>query len=266
MELKPVYTVKNLSFAYPKHSVLDGVDLALYPGEVVSLLGPNGCGKSTLIRLMLRLLEGKGDIRLHGQPLYNYNHRDIATHVAYIPQYHNVPFGYSVEEMVLMGRVSKLGFFAHPSRRDRDIARAALERVGIADLASRPFGQLSGGQKQMVLLARAIAQEVRTFIMDEPVNGLDYGNQMRLLRMITELAAEGYTFLKTTHYPDHALLVSTRVIVMHGGKIIANGDPDAVITPRMLRHVYDVDAEVIRHRERGWCVPHFTSPSHTPCS
>jgi len=266
MELKPVYTVKNLSFSYPKRAVLRGIDLALYPGEVVSLLGPNGCGKSTLIRLMLRLLEGKGDIRLHGEPLYNYRHRDIATHVAYIPQYHNVPFGYSVEEMVVMGRVSKLGFFAHPSKRDHDIARAALERVGIADLAARPFGELSGGQKQMVLLARAIAQEVRTFIMDEPVNGLDYGNQMRLLGMITELAAEGYTFLKTTHYPDHALLVSTRVVVMNGGKIIADGDPDRVITPQMLRHVYDVEADVIRHRERGWCVPHFNHPIQTSCS
>ena len=259
MELNPVYTVKNLSFSYPKRSVLRGVDLALYPGEVVSLLGPNGCGKSTLIRLMLRLLEGKGDIRLYGEPLYHYSHREIATQVAYIPQYHNVPFGYSVEEMVVMGRISKLGFFAHPSKRDRSIARAALERVGIADLAARPFGQLSGGQKQMVLLSRAIAQEVQTFIMDEPVNGLDYGNQMRLLRMITELAGDGYTFLKTTHYPDHALMVSTRVVVMNGGKIIADGDPHTVITPQMLHNVYDVEAEVIRHHDRHWCIPRFNS-------
>jgi iron complex transport system ATP-binding protein len=261
MELNPVYHVKDLSFAYPKRQVLHGIDLTLYPGEVVSLLGPNGCGKSTLIRLMLRLLEGEGDIRLGGVPLQRYAPRDIAAKVAYIPQYHNVPFGYSVEEMVVMGRVSKMGFFAHPSRKDYGIARQALRRVGIADLAKRPFGQLSGGQKQMVLLARAIAQEVTTFIMDEPVNGLDYGNQMRLLGMITELAAEGYTFLKTTHYPDHALLVSTCVVVMHEGRIIADGVPDAVISPQMLHDVYGVQADILRHREQNWCVPRFDSGS-----
>ena len=259
MELAPVFSIKNLSFSYPKRSVLHGVDLALYPGEVVSLLGPNGCGKSTLIRLMLRLLEGKGDIRLHAQPLYNYSHQAIASHVAYIPQYHNVPFGYSVEEMVVMGRISKLGFFAHPGKRDRDIARKALKRVGIEALAARPFGELSGGQKQMVLLARAIAQEVKTFIMDEPVNGLDYGNQMRLLGMIVELAQEGYTFLKTTHYPDHALLVSSRVVVMSEGNIIASGDPHEVITPQMLQSVYGVEADIIHHQQRHWCIPNFNA-------
>ncbi len=255
MELAPVYTVKNLSFSYPKRDVLHGVDLSLYPGEVVSLLGPNGCGKSTLIRLMLRLIEGKGDIRLYGEPLYGYRHRDIAAHVAYIPQYHNVPFGYSVLDMVVMGRVSKLGFFTHPSRHDRDIARNALKRVGILSLSKRPFGQLSGGQKQMVLLARAIAQEVKTFIMDEPVNGLDYGNQMRLLGMILELAEEGYTFLKTTHYPDHALMVSSRVVVMSEGKMIASGEAHEVITPQMLQSVYGVEADIIHHQERHWCIP-----------
>ncbi|MBN2895508.1 MAG: ABC transporter ATP-binding protein [Campylobacterales bacterium] len=255
MELTPVYNVKNLSFSYPKRDVLHGVDLKLYPGEVVSLLGPNGCGKSTLIRLMLRLLEGKGDIRLHGAPLYTYRHREIAAHVAYIPQYHNVPFGYSVEEMVVMGRVSRMGFFAHPSAKDYAIAHEALCRVGIAELAKRPFGQLSGGQKQMVLLGRAIAQEVKVFIMDEPVNGLDYGNQMRLLGMIDHLAKEGYTFLKTTHYPDHALMISTRVVVMHEGRIIASGDPHEVIDSSMLRDVYGVEAEVIRHKKRSCCIP-----------
>ncbi len=255
MELTPVYTVKNLSFSYPKRDVLHGVDLKLYPGEVVSLLGPNGCGKSTLIRLMLRLIEGKGDIRLQGAPLYHYRHQQIAEHVAYIPQYHNVPFGYSVEDMVIMGRISKLGFFAHPSAHDRKMAHQALLRVGIAALASRPFGELSGGQKQMVLLARAIAQEVKVFIMDEPVNGLDYGNQMRLLGMISELSQEGYTFLKTTHYPDHAMMVSSRVVVMNNGRIIASGDPHEVINTPMLRSVYGVDAEIIRHQERHWCIP-----------
>lgn len=156
-----------------------------------------------------------------------------------------------------MGRVSKLGFFAAPSAADYTIAYEALERVGISDLATRPFGQLSGGQKQMVLLARALTQGVDTFIMDEPVSGLDYGNQIRLLELIVSLSTQGYTFLKTTHYPDHALLVSSRVAVMNGGKIIADGTPEEVITPEMIHDVYGIKADLIVHDAHTRCLPIF---------
>ena len=257
MELTPILDVKNLSFSYPSHAVLRKMDFTLYPGEVVSLLGPNGCGKSTFIRLMLGLLRGSGDILLDGRPLSRFSPKTIAQHIAYIPQYHNVPFNYTVREMVVMGRVAKLGFFAQPGKKDLAAADAALRTVGIETLADRPFGLLSGGQKQMVLLARALAQEVSTFIMDEPVSGLDYGNQMRLLEMITQLAAEGYTFLKTTHYPDHALLVSSRVVVMHEGRMIADGAPNEVINPSMLRDIYGVEADIVAHRDKNWCIPRF---------
>ncbi|MDD3443620.1 MAG: ABC transporter ATP-binding protein, partial [Sulfurimonas denitrificans] len=115
----------------------------------------------------------------------------------------------------------------------------------------------SGGQKQMVLLARSIAQEVNIFIMDEPVAGLDYGNQIRLLELISELSAQGYTFLKTTHYPDHALLISSRVVVMDGGKIIADGAPAEVITKEMIQDVYSINADIITHDSHKRCVPIF---------
>lgn len=258
MELNPIITVNDLHFSYPKRPVLEGVDFTLRRGEVVSLLGPNGCGKSTLIRLILKLIHARqGEIWLHGKTLHRYSHREIASYVAYIPQYHNVPFNYGVLEMVMMGRVSKLGFFAAPCAHDYTIARESLDRVGIADLAARPFGQLSGGQKQMVLLARALTQGVDTFIMDEPVSGLDYGNQIRLLELISGLSAQGYTFLKTTHYPDHALLVSTRVAVMNDGKIIADGIPEEVITPGMIRDVYGIEADLITHNTHTRCLPIF---------
>lgn len=257
MELEPMIEVKDLHFAYKKHKVLEGIDLSLFRGEVVSLLGPNGCGKSTLTRLILKLLDGEDKIRIAGRSLREYSHKEIAAHIAYIPQYHHVPFGYSVLEMVVMGRVSKLGFFASPSNKDYEVASAALRRVGIAELENRPFGQLSGGQKQLVLLARAIAQEVNVFIMDEPVNGLDYGNQIRLLELIGSLAKEGYTFLKTTHYPDHALLVSSRVVVMNGGVIIADGAPEEVIRSDMIKRVYGINAEIITHGLHKRCVPVF---------
>ena len=258
MELKPILSTRDLHFSYPKHDVLKGIDFDLYPGEVVSLLGPNGCGKSTLIRLLLRLLKGRGNVWLNNMPIERYSHREIAGHIAYIPQYHNVPFNYSVLEMAVMGRVGKSGFFAAPSAGDREVAYTSLERIGIADLADRAFGQLSGGQKQMVLLARALTQEVNTFIMDEPVSGLDYGNQIRLLELISDLGRQGYTFLKTTHYPDHALMVSSRVVVMDGGRIIADGIPEEVITSPMIRDVYGIDADLVTHNANTWCLPAFT--------
>jgi iron complex transport system ATP-binding protein len=257
MELKPILEVGDLHFSYKKTPVLGGIDFSLYKGEVVSLLGPNGCGKSTLMRLMLKLLDSKRAIKLHGAFLESYSHKEVASHIAYIPQYHNVPFNYSVLEMVLMGRISKLGFFGMPTQNDRDKAHEALEKAGISHLAGRPFGQLSGGQKQLVLLARALAQEVNLFFMDEPVNGLDYGNQIRLLELIDALAKEGYTFLKTTHYPDHALLISSRVAVMNGGKIIANGAPDEVIRASMIEKVYGIKADIITHGAHARCVPVF---------
>jgi len=257
MELKPIIKVENLHFGYKKQDVLKGVDLELYKGEVVSLLGPNGCGKSTLMKLMLKLLDTKASISLNGKSLKEYSHKEISGHIAYIPQYHNVPFNYSVIEMVVMGRISKLGFFATPSAKDYKIAREALKRAGILELEERPFGQLSGGQKQLVLLARAIAQEVNIFFMDEPVNGLDYGNQIRLLELIDSLAKDGYTFLKTTHYPDHALLISSRIVVMDRGIIIEDGSPEDVIHSKMITDVYGIKAEIITHDEHKRCVPIF---------
>jgi len=257
MELKPIIEVKDLHFSYKNHNVLSGINFKLYKGEVISLLGPNGCGKSTLIRLILKLLEGKGEIKLNNKALQKCSHKEIASHIAYIPQYHNVPFNYSVLEMVLMGRISKLGIFASPSAHDEKKATDALRRVGILNLHNRPFGQLSGGQKQLVLLARALAQEVNFFIMDEPVNGLDYGNQIRLLELIKSLSQEGYTFLKTTHYPDHALLVSTRVVVLNAGKIVADGEPHQVINSQMIEDIYGVQSDIIEHGLHKRCIPVF---------
>ncbi len=257
MELTPIIKAENIRFSYPKRDVLRGVDFNLFRGEVVSLLGPNGCGKSTLMKILLGLLKSSGNIELHSKKLKEYSHKELAQNIAYIPQYHNVPFNYSVVEMVMMARISKSGFFSVASKKDREISLNALERVGIADLANRNFGELSGGQKQLVLLSRAVAQDVDIFMMDEPVTGLDYGNQLRLLEMIDTLAKDGYTFLKTTHYPDHALLVSSRVVVMNSGVIIANGTPSDVINSTTIKELYGIDATITHIENHMRCLPQF---------
>lgn len=258
MELKSIINIENLHFSYKNHDVLSGIDFELKKGDVVSLLGINGCGKSTLIKLILKLLNTDANIKIEQKSLKKYSHKELAQKIAYIPQYNHTPFNYQVIDMVLMSRVSKLGFFSKASKYDYEVANAALEKIGIQNLKNKVFGQLSGGQKQMVLLARSIAQEVDTFIMDEPVSGLDYGNQVRLLELINSLASEGYTFLKTTHYPDHAFLVSNRVVIMHKGKIVANDTPNAVITKQMIKDIYQIDADIISHDSHKRCVPIFT--------
>lgn len=257
MELKKILEVKNLHFSYKNHRVLSGIDFELFEGEAVSLLGVNGCGKSTLIKLMLKLLEGKGEIKLYGKSLKNYSHKELSTLMAYIPQYNNTPFNYKVIDMVVMARVARLGFFSTPSRADYEKSYEMLSKIGIEDLAQKDFANLSGGQKQMVLIARAMAQESRVFLMDEPVAGLDYGNQIRLLELIDSLAKDGYTILKTTHYPDHALLVSSRVVIMSGGSVMADGLADDVITKKMIENIYGIEADIITHQKHKRCVPIF---------
>lgn len=257
MELKRVLEAKNIHFSYKKNQVLKGVDFKLYEGEVVSLLGPNGCGKSTLIKILLKLLNVESDIMLYGKKLRDYSHKELSALIAYVPQYNNTPFNYEVLDMVVMARVARLGFFANPSKIDYELSLDILEKIGIAHLSKRAFGELSGGQKQMVLIARAIAMDAKVFLMDEPVAGLDYGNQIRLLKLIDSLAKDGYTILKTTHYPDHALLVSTRVVVINNGTVISDGTPSEIITSAMIKEIYDIDSEIIDYQSHKRCLPIF---------
>lgn len=258
MELKPIIEIENLHFSYKKIEILNGIDLLINRGDVISLLGINGCGKSTLIKLILKLLHPKnGNILIESKNIKKLSHSQIASKVAYIPQHNSTPFGYSVLEMVAMARVAKQSLFAIASKQDYDIALESLEKIGIADLKDRTFTTLSGGQKQMVLLARALASEANILIMDEPVSGLDYGNQLRLLSLIKKLSDDGYTILKTSHYPDHAMLVSNRIIIMDSGKIIADGDSGDIITKALLSDLYKIKADIIFYNGFNRCLPNI---------
>lgn len=232
---------RHIRHAYHGKTVLHDANLELAPGQVVSLLGANGAGKSTLLRIFLGLLPPQGgEVCLAGRPLGDYPRRELARHLAYVPQVHATPFPYSVRQVVLMGRLPATGMFAAPSRPDQAIAEQAMARLGISHLAERPYTEISGGERQMAMIARALAQGSRLLILDEPATGLDYGNQIALLDLLRGLAADGYGILKTTHHPDHVLASSDRVAVLKDGHIIANGPPEEVMSGALLSELYGV--------------------------
>ncbi len=234
--------VRNLSFAYGDHPVLRDISFTLDKGEFLSVLGPNGVGKSTLFRCILGRLEGYGGtITSGGDDLKRMPRREAARRMAYIPQIHTPTFSYTVLDTVLMGTARQLSPFAQPGKAQLETAMAALARVGALHLAQRDFTRLSGGEQQLVLLARALAQKAEILIMDEPTSALDFGNQLRVLALVRELAQEGYGVLLSTHNPQHALTFATRTLALADGRVAALGRPDDVLTPELMARLYGVD-------------------------
>jgi iron complex transport system ATP-binding protein len=245
MELMPRIRVENLFFGYTEKPVLKGVNLEIMPGEIVTLLGPNGSGKSTLLKSMLGLLPAKtGAVFLNGADIARMGQKALAREIAYVPQIHKNSFPYRVVDVVLMGRLPHKAFFFKYSREDMDIAGQVLEKLSISHLAERPYTEISGGERQLTLIARALAQGARTFIMDEPATGLDYGNQIRLLSQILLLSKEGYTFVKSTHSPEHALWIAHRVVMIKDGMVLADGRVDEVVNTANLRDLYRTEVEI----------------------
>jgi iron complex transport system ATP-binding protein len=246
----------NVSYAYKGHPVLCGVSLSVKQGELVSLLGKNGAGKTTLLKLLQGFLKPEqGHVSLNNQPLARFSRRELATLIAYVPQSHIPPFPYLVEEVVTLGRIPHSGIFRSPIQEDKDAAHAAMTQLRINHLSRRAYTELSGGERQLVLIARALAQGARIFIMDEPITGLDYGNQFRLLDTLQELVAAGFGILMTTHHPEHALRASTQVALLIDGKIEQSGIPASIITPATIRHLYDVTVDAVNAAGHTLFVP-----------
>ena len=237
--------VKNLTFSYGQHKVLNNTGLIANDGELLAVLGANGSGKSTLFNCMLGLLKpSSGQVLIDGVPIREMSAMELARRVAYVPQSHSPSFSYSVFDMVLMGTTPQVRGAGVPGRREALQTDGALEMLGIADLRSRAYTEISGGERQLTLIARAIAQQARVLITDEPTANLDYGNSLRILKKIKELAREGYTVIQSTHNPDHAFLFADRVAALSDGHIIADGEPAATITPELVTHLYGVRVTV----------------------
>ena len=254
-------TVSRAGFHYDsdRASGFRDVSFSLEDGEVMSILGPNGCGKTTLLKCLNRLIKiGTGNVALNGRDMSTLPRVEIARHIGYVPQLHQPVFPFSVLDTVVTGRAPHLGLLASPGRRDVKIAEESLETMGICHLRDKPYTQLSGGERQLVIFARVLAQDPALLLLDEPTSHLDFGNQVRLLSIVDRLAATGLPIIMTSHFPDHAFLVSSKVALMKRGEFIDVGTPDAVITDGNLEQVYDIRVKVVNVDSgvnRKVCVP-----------
>jgi iron complex transport system ATP-binding protein len=254
--------VEGVSFSFGRRAALSDVSLALEEDAAVALLGANGSGKTTLLRVLLGLARPRrGEVRLLGRPLARWTPRLLAREVAYVPQVHREAFPFTMRDVVEMGRLPHRPAFGRLGPRDRAEAERAMEELGIAHLAGRPYTEVSGGERQLALIARAVAQGARLLVMDEPTNGLDYGNQLRLLQRIARLVGAGRAVVFSTHHPDHALAAAGRVVMLREGRIAADGPAAATVTAPALRALYGVEVRVASVEGRPVCLPVEVRPA-----
>lgn len=241
--------IRNVYFRHQgnQDDILKAVDFRVRTGGMTTILGPNGSGKTTLFRCITGLWKPqRGDIVFGDRDISGISHAERAKIFAVVPQEHEPPFPYSVLDVVLMGRVSHVGLFASPSESDYQVAQEAIHIVGISRLSDRAYTKISGGERQLVLIARALSQEAPILLLDEPTSHLDFRNQVVVLKKVREITREkGLTVLMTLHDPNLAMLFSDKVVVLNGGSVICTGSPQAVITEDTMKRVYGIDVSLI---------------------
>ena len=238
--------IKKLGFSYDKQiPVIKNINLEIPKASVTTILGPNGSGKSTLLHLILGILTpNSGNIYLDTKERSVFSRNDLNKMIGLVPQDESVPFDLSLQEFVLLGRAPYLGLFEIPGEEDRRISLDAINEMGLGELSERAVPTLSGGEKQLAVIARAIAQQTKILLMDEPTAHLDLANRAKVLNMIQKLTAMGITVIMTTHDPNAASIIADHVILMKKGSIIASGQLKKIFTSENLSRTYDVPVEV----------------------
>ncbi|SHJ54707.1 ABC transporter ATP-binding protein [Parasporobacterium paucivorans] len=257
-----IIQIENATFHYDDKPIFKDIHLETAAGELFCIMGCNGCGKSTLLDCILgNHILGRGTILVSGKEVSGYRPAELAKKISYVPQIHEKSFPYLVRQIVLMGRTAHLGGYGKPDELDEDISEQSMKDAGIAHLADRPYTQISGGEMQMVALARALAQKTPIILMDEPTAHLDFFNEMLFLEKTVGLVNTGNrTILMATHSPNQAFYlenqgVKVRVALMHEGAIFSVGSPDEVLTEENLAKVYGVKVRILRDENRKQIVP-----------
>lgn len=252
-----VLDVKNISFSYDGDLIFENISFSIEKGDVLCILGPNGTGKTTLIKCLNNIHKAdSGEILVNGENIENLSFAQISRHIGYIPQSHVPTFPFSVFDVVLMGRAPYLNLTDNPKDEDRQIALNALKTLGIEDLKDKEYTNLSGGERQLVFLARILCQQPDILILDEPTSHLDFGNQIKLLEIIDNLAKSDLSIIMSSHFPDHAFLSSTKVAIMKNKSFIDFGKPEDVVTEENLKKAYSIDVKLINIDDnRKVCVP-----------
>lgn len=255
-------TLDGATVRYGDHVAAAGVSLAAAGGDWVALVGPNGSGKSSLLRAIAGVASYSGSIRIDGREVTSLRPRELARRVAFVPQNPVFPLGATVIDYVLLGRTPHIDFFGSESRHDRAVAMEALERLDLAALATRPVGRLSGGEAQRAVVARALAQQARLLLLDEPTTSLDIGHSQQLLELVRGLVREGETVLAAFHDLTTVAAHSDHVVLLAGGAVVAAGSPPAVLTPERIEETYGVSVVVLQDpRGRPVVVPQSVDDS-----
>lgn len=260
-------TVSDLYAGYGKTNILKNVNFSMDSGDFLCILGANGCGKTTLLKTILGIIKpGGGSVTLDGENVHAMDVKTLARKIAYIPQAHVPPFPFTVRDVVLMGRTPFLGHMASPRASDRKIADDILDMLDIGWMADRSYTRLSGGQRQMVIVARALAQQPRMLVMDEPTASLDFGNQYVVLNKMVNLSQSGMSVIMVTHDPDHAFFCANRTIAMKDGQVIGDGTPREVIVEEAMQEIYRTPVKIANIALSPGVNAPICVPMHTPAS
>ncbi len=239
--------MKNLSCGYHGHAVIENINITIGTKEMWCVLGANGVGKTTFFKTALRLLEPiNGHLLLNDIPLESWNRKELAKQIAYVPQNHVPPFAFTVKEVIAMGRNPHQQGMGKLGGEDRRAVEEAMELLGIEYLCNKDYTQISGGERQLTLIARAIAQQTPILVMDEPVSNLDFGNQARIISHISGLVEKlGRTVIMTTHFPDHGFLADANVLMLYKDKRHCAGKGKDVITEQAVKELYDIENRIL---------------------